>query len=132
MSSFVFDKQKNNIVVLLTLDKSKKIFVFTNFRQVTYISLQNSLRRNWMPEQPLLFTYWLLRHPVFWFIPLSQHSQLGYLWLPTPHCAALVWLTGRYAMPLVTKYFSPSPYLEKWRISLGVTSILSMCLHPHT
>ena len=21
---------------------------------------------------------------------LSQHSQLGYLWLPTPHCAALV------------------------------------------
>ena len=22
--------------------------------------------------------------------PLSQHSQLGYLWLPTPHCAALV------------------------------------------
>ena len=24
------------------------------------------------------------------------------------------------------------PYLGKWRISLGVTSILSMCLHPHT
>ena len=22
--------------------------------------------------------------------PLSQHSQLGYLWLPTPHCAAIV------------------------------------------
>ena len=22
--------------------------------------------------------------------PLSQHSQVGYLWLPTPHCAALV------------------------------------------
>ena len=22
--------------------------------------------------------------------PLSQHSQLGYLWLPTPHCAALM------------------------------------------
>ena len=21
--------------------------------------------------------------------PLSQHSQLGYLWFPTPHCAAL-------------------------------------------
>ena len=30
-------------------------------------SWQNSLRRNWMPRQPLLFTYWLLRHPVFWF-----------------------------------------------------------------
>ena len=22
--------------------------------------------------------------------PLCQHSQLGYLWLPTPHCAAPV------------------------------------------
>ena len=37
-----------------------------------------------------------------------------------------------YAMPLVTKCFPPNPYLGKWRISLGVTSILSMCLHPHT
>ena len=26
----------------------------------------------------------------FLFIPVSQHSQLGYLWLPTPHCAALM------------------------------------------
>ena len=28
----------------------------------------------------------------FFFIhpPLSQHSQLGYLWLATPHCSALV------------------------------------------
>ena len=23
----------------------------------------------------------------FFDSPLSQHSQLGYLWLPTPHCA---------------------------------------------
>ena len=46
MTFFVFNKHKNNIVVLLTLDKSKivvftkfgqvkKIVVFTNFRQVT-------------------------------------------------------------------------------------------------
>ena len=54
---FLFDNHKNNIVVLLTLDKSKNIVAFTNFRQVTYISLQNSLRKNWIPEQPLLFTY---------------------------------------------------------------------------
>ena len=26
--------------------------------------------------------------------PLCQHSQLVYLCLPTPNCAALVWLTG--------------------------------------
>ena len=32
----------------------------------------------------------MFRHPVFLFIPLSQHSQLSYLWLPVPHCAALV------------------------------------------
>ena len=32
-------------------------------------SKQNSLRRNWMPEQPLLLTYWLLRHPVFFDSP---------------------------------------------------------------
>ena len=31
--------------------------------------------------------------------PLSQHSQLGYLWLPTPHCVASLWLTGHHAVP---------------------------------
>ena len=36
------------------------------------------------------------------------NSQSAYLWLPTPHCAAPVWLTGRYAMPLVTRYFPPN------------------------
>ena len=25
----------------------------------------------------------------FFDSPLSQHSQLGHLWLPTPHCSAL-------------------------------------------
>ena len=33
------------------------------------------------------FTYWLPKHQVF-DSPLPLHSQLGYLWLPTPHCAA--------------------------------------------
>ena len=33
-----------------------------------------------MLREPL--TYWLPKHPVFWF-NLTQHSQLGYLWLPT-------------------------------------------------
>ena len=32
---FVFDKYKNNIVVLLTLGKSKKIVAFSYFGQVT-------------------------------------------------------------------------------------------------
>ena len=44
--------------------------------------------------------------------PFSQHSQLGYLWLPTLHCAALAWLTGYHAMPAVTQCFPPNPYLK--------------------
>ena len=55
-----------------------------------------------MPRQPLCFAYWLARHPVFLFISLSRHGQLGCLWLPTPHCAALVSLTENHVMPLVT------------------------------
>ena len=38
MIFFVFDKHKNNIVVLLTLGKSKKIVVFTDFEQVTWMT----------------------------------------------------------------------------------------------
>ena len=49
------------------------------------------------------FIHWLPKHPVFWY------SQLGYLWLPSPHCAAPVWLTGHYATPLVTRCFPPQP-----------------------
>ena len=37
------------------------------------MSLQNSLRRNWMPRQLLLF-YWLNKYPVFWLTVFSQHS----------------------------------------------------------
>ena len=34
---FVFDKYKNNIVILLALDKSKKIVVFADFGQVNFL-----------------------------------------------------------------------------------------------
>ena len=36
--------------------------------------------------------------------------------------------SGRYAMPLVTKCFSPNLFLGKQRISLWVASILRICL----
>ena len=71
---------------------------------------------------------WLFSHPVFWFTPLSQHSHLGYLWLPTSHCLAPVLLTGHHAIPVITKCFPPNPYLGKQRISLVVATILSICL----
>ena len=41
---------------------------------------------------------------------LSQHSQLGYLWLLTPHSLPPVLLTGCYAMPVVTWCFPSNPY----------------------
>ena len=46
------------------------------------------------------------------FTDFKQHSQSGHIWLPTPHCAALVWLRGRHATPLVTRYFPPILYRE--------------------
>ena len=46
---FVFDKYKNNIVILLALDKSKKIVVFANFGQVNFL----------LDETPLRETGWL-------------------------------------------------------------------------
>ena len=43
--------------------------------------LQNSLRRNWMLRQCLLFAYWLSKHPVFWFTSLFNtvsQATFGY------------------------------------------------------
>ena len=44
------------------------------------------------------------------FTDFKQDSQSGCLWLPTPHCAAPVWLTGHHVTPLVTRYFPPTLY----------------------
>ena len=60
-----------------------------------------------------------------------QQSQLGCLWLPILYCLALAWLTGHHAFPLVTTWFLPNLYIGKYIISLGMASILSMCLCPH-
>ena len=76
--------------------------------------------------------YWQLKHPVFKFIPFLSHSQLRPTGYPSPHCAVLVWIAGWRTTPLVTKCFLHNHYLGKQRISLGVASILSMCLCPNT
>ena len=83
--------------------------------------------------------YWVETFLLIWnfspeliiFSPLSKQSHLGYLWLPTPHYAALVWLTEHHVIPMVIKPFPPNLYPERQRISLGVTSILSICLCSH-
>ena len=62
----------------------------------------------------------------------SQHSSLSYFWLPTPHCPALVWLTGCHTIPFITKCFPSNTYLGKQRISPGVAIILSIYLCSHT
>ena len=44
-----------------------------------------------------------------WLFCWLWTTQLGHLWLATPHCAVAVWPTGRYATPLVTSYFPTNP-----------------------
>ena len=115
------------MVIFLSLSKSKinlttkfphkKLDAWANF-WATYPCHRHStlasqtcegLPQFWALHQLLSIAYfsWLFRHPVFWFTLLSQHSQLGCLWLPTPHCAAPVWLTGHHAMPAVTRCLPP-------------------------
>ena len=62
----------------------------------------------------LLFFFWLLKHPFFLF-------QFSFATYRTP-CHSI----SHHS------HFPPNPYLGEQRISLGVASILSMCLCPHT
>ena len=55
-----------------------------------------------MLEEPLLFTGWSSIQ--FFNSPLPQTQSVR-----PPHCVALVWLTERHAMLLVTKCFLPNP-----------------------
>ena len=57
-----------------------------------------------------------------------KSKQRTSLVLITLRCAAPVCFTGPHATPLVIRYFPPTPYLGKQRISLGVVIILSICL----
>ena len=60
-----FGQVKNLIVLLLTLSSSKK---YLKKVPCCLQSLQNSLRRNRMLRQPILFD-WLPEHPVFFIHP---------------------------------------------------------------
>ena len=92
------NKSKKLIVILLTLGTSSCIlddcfWMAASQMASSWISafwmaasdlqsLQNSPRRNWMLRQPLLFTYWLPKHLVFWFTHNNvSQATYGYLTL---------------------------------------------------
>ena len=103
--------------------------IFCNLLKQQFSYQQNSLRRNWMLEQPLAFSG-CSTIQFFNSLPsLNTVSEAarGNLLLTVQHLCD-IW----DAMPL---HWSPSachlnPCLGKQTISLGVTSILSMCLCP--
>ena len=119
------------MIFLLSLINSKIGGHFVDFEKVKIFS-KTPLWETGCLGNPYSLLTGCLGIQFFNLPPSSKDSQLRYLWLSTPHCAALVWLTGHHAIPLVIKCFSSNPYLGKQIISLGVTSILSMCLHSHT
>ena len=69
--------KSKNIVVLLTLGKSLRWPYKTPLGETGCLS------------NPYFLLTGCLGIQFFDSPPLSQHSQLGYCWLPTPHCAAL-------------------------------------------
>ena len=75
------------------------------------------------------FIYWFSKHPVFLFT-LTQSVRLPMVTYPSlcstcdlPDTMLCHWSPGAS---------HPNIYLGKWRISLGVAIILSMCLRSHT
>ena len=81
---------------------------------------------------PLLTFFSLFRYPVFLFTSLFLTQSIRLPLITYPHCAALMWLTGRHAMQAFTERFPPNPYLGKQRIFLGVAIMENMCLCSHT
>ena len=56
------------------------------------------------------FTYWLPKHPVFWFtLTLTQSVRLPMVTYPS--LCSTWWLTGHYATPEVTTCFPPNPVI---------------------
>ena len=105
----------------------KKNFFKTFLKFLTPKNFINPYGRNWLLEQPLDFTG-CSSIQFFNSHPFPEHSQLAHTWHITPHCAVLVWLTWHHATLWVTKRFPPNHCLGKQKISLGVASILRMCL----
>ena len=81
---------------------SQKLSSYLNFKQIK-------------KQVKKLSSYFADIEQVSYFSDIEQIKKVGcffkqqlcYLWLPTPHCAVPVWLTGCYDTPLVTSSFPP-------------------------
>ena len=109
--------EKVNIIIEFCIFE---FFWLSNFRHPSHAIQETLLRSVKVSTSSVLYPDFF-RLPTFldwsdiqfFYSPLSNHSQLGYVWLPTPHCPALVWLTGHHALPAVTRSFLPNPHLRK-------------------
>ena len=109
--------EKVNIIIEFCIFE---FFWLSNFRHLSHVIQETLLRSVKVSTSSVLYPDFF-RLPTFldwsdiqfFYSPLSNHSQLGYVWLPTPHCPALVWLTGHHALPAVTRSFLPKPHLRK-------------------
>ena len=96
---FGHTKRINNHLLTLSSLKKKIMLILLTMGMLSCFldgvfalqSLQNFLKRNWMLRQPLLFVYWLPKHPVFsppFFNTVSQ-ATTGYLLLTVQHLCDL-------------------------------------------
>ena len=140
-SSCIVDDDIGSVLYLLQKEHKKRITTWYNLA-VILLTLQNSPRRNCMPEhflRPLSCVtgtpLWLLRP-----VKVSTSSKLYpdtrlffffFFFLNAQASSFLVHSHVTYGTLCHARGHSHS-YLGKRRIFLGVTGILSMCLRSHT
>ena len=139
-SSCIVDDDIGGVLYLLQKEHKKRITTWYNLA-VILLTLQNSPRRNCMPEhflRPLSCVtgtpLWLLRP-----VKVSTSSKLYpdtrllffFFFLNAQASSFLVHSHVTYGTLCHARGHSRS-YLGKRRIFLGVTGILSMCLRSHT
>ena len=99
-NEYFFDSILNNSFF------AKTQYFFSRFLAIIYITNEFNFAKKWIQKLNSYFADFKQVKKSWLFC--KQHSLLGHLWLPTPHCAVPVWLRGRYATPLVTSYFPPT------------------------
>ena len=99
-NKYFFDSILNNSFC------KKDEYFFSWFSAIIYITSKFNFSKNWIQKLNSYFVDFKEVKKSWLFC--KQHSLLGQLWLPTPHCAVPVRLRGLNATPLVTSYFPPT------------------------